>query len=140
MSASIPTIVLIVEDSKAFSKTLREFLALRFPQIEAHEARTGGGALEKFARLQPQLVLMDIHLPDMNGMEITRRIKAQAPETVVIAMSTMADRHVAEKAQSAGAAAFVDKTHLFRDLEPLITRCIGTSGTDGGSINPKGST
>ena len=135
MSAPIPTVVLIVEDNKAFSTALREFLALRFPQFEVHEARTGGGALEKFARLQPRLVLMDIQLPDMNGMEIPRRIKAQAPETVVIAMSMMADTRIAEKAQSAGAAAFVGKNHLFRDLEPLIARCIGDFATDGGPIN-----
>lgn len=130
MSAPIPTVVLIVEDNEAFSKALREFLALRFPQFEVHEARTGGRALEKFTRLQPRLILMDIHLPDMNGMEITRRIKAQAPKTVVIAMSMMADTHVAEKAQSAGAAAFVGKDHLLHDLEPLIARLISTSATD----------
>lgn len=135
MSAPMPSVVLIVEDNKAFCKALREFLALRFPQFEVHEARTGGRALEKFTRLQPRLVLMDIHLPDMNGMEITRRIKALAPEIVVIAMSMMADTYIAEKAQSAGAAAFVDKNHLFRDLEPLIARFIGISATDSSPIN-----
>lgn len=125
MIAPQAPLVLIVEDSKPFRDALREFLALRFPQFEVHEAHTGASALEKFARLQPQLVLMDIHLPDMNGLEITRRIKARAPYTVVIAMSMLMEAGIAGKVQAAGAA-FISKDHLFRDLEPLLAHGFGS--------------
>lgn len=117
-----PPTALIVEDSKAFSKALREFLTLCFPQFEVHEARTGASALEQLPRLQPRLILMDIQLPDMNGLEVTRRIKAQAPDTEVIAMSMMDGQRIAEKALAAGAAGFISKDHLFQDLVALLAR------------------
>lgn len=124
MTASKPPIVLIVEDNMAFGKTLREFLLLRFPKIEVHVAQTGAIALDKFARLQPQLVLMDIQLPDINGLEITRRFKAQSPDTLVIVMSMLTGPDIAEKAQASGAA-FISKDHLFRDLQPLLAHIYG---------------
>jgi len=126
MTASKPPIVLIVEDNIAFSKTLHEFLMLRFPKIQVHVAQTGACALKKFTRLQPQLVLMDILLPDINGLEITRRFKAQSPDTLVIVMSMLTGTSIAEKAQANGAA-FISKDHLFRDLQPLLAHIYGSS-------------
>lgn len=126
MTASKSPIVLIVEDNKPFSAALREFLKLRFPQFEVHAATTGACALKKFARLQPQLVLMDIQLPDINGLEITRRFKAQSPDTLVIVMSMLTGASIAEKAQANGAA-FISKDHLFRDLQPLLAHIYGSS-------------
>lgn len=125
MSASKPLIALIVEDNKPFSAALREFLKMRFPQFDVHAAETGAAALNEFARLQPQMVLVDIQLPDINGIEITRRIKTQAPGTLVIAMSMLADAHIARSARAAGAA-FIGKDLLFQDLEPLLSQIYGS--------------
>lgn len=127
MTASKPPIVLIVEDNMAFGETLCEFLLLRFPKIEVHVAQTGAIAQDKFARLQPQLVLMDIQLPDINGLEITRRFKTQSPDTLVIVMSMLAGEHIAGQARAAGALAFISKDHLFRDLQPLLAHIYGFS-------------
>lgn len=120
MPPNRPVTVLIVEDRKSFRAVLREFLALKFPDCKLLEAATGARALQQFDQHQPRLVLMDIQLPDINGIEATRCIKARSPDTVVIAMSMMNEAHIADRALAAGATAFISKDHLFRDLEPLI--------------------
>ncbi len=120
MPAKPSTTVLIVEDRKSFRAALREFIALQFPHFNVHEAETGAAALEKFEQHQPRLVIMDIRLPDISGIEITRRIKALAPATTVIAMSMLTEAQIAGQALAAGATAFINKDHLFRELVPLI--------------------
>lgn len=119
-----PVTVLIVEDRKSFRAVLREFLALKFPDCKLLEAATGARALQQFDQHQPRLVLMDIQLPDINGIEAARRIKARSPDTVVIAMSMRNETHIVDRALAAGASAFISKDHLFRDLEPLIRQFV----------------
>lgn len=126
MAASKPPVVLIVEDSRAFREVLSDFLKLCIPKVVVHVAPTGGMALLELARSKPQLVLMDINLPDINGVEVTRLFKERSPNTLVIAMSIMTDKSIADKARANGAA-FISKDHMFRDLQPLLVTIFGSS-------------
>jgi DNA-binding NarL/FixJ family response regulator len=107
---------------------LRNFLVLSFPTLEVIEAADGAAAMTLFAERRPMLVLMDVHLPDGNGVELTRRIKALAPETVVVVMSIQNNAHTVEQSLAAGAAAFVSKDRVFSELAPLIKKLSPLTG------------
>ncbi|MFP4351007.1 MAG: PAS domain S-box protein, partial [Desulfococcaceae bacterium] len=76
----------------------------------AGEAENGLQALELTRQLQPDVVVMDINMPKMNGIEATRRIKTEMPEVRVIGLSMYEDKAVAVAIEQAGAEAFVNKT------------------------------
>jgi len=116
------TIVLIVEDQAPMRAALRDFLALTFPAWQVLEAADGATAMSVFGEHRPSLVLMDVCLPDVNGIELTRHIKEMAPETVVVVMSIQNGAHVVEQALAAGAAVFISKDRIFNELAPLIAR------------------
>jgi len=79
---------LIVEDNTLFRQTLREILSNQFPVLEIAEAGSGKEAWQKMAERQPDLVFMDIKLPDENGLLLTRKIKAQNPKAIVIILTS----------------------------------------------------
>jgi DNA-binding NarL/FixJ family response regulator len=118
--------MLIVEDQAPMRTALRDFLALTFPAWRVLEAADGASAMAVFLEHRPPLVLMDVCLPDENGIELTRRIKTLAPATTVVVMSIQNGAHIVEQALTAGAAVFIGKDRIFTELMPLITR-LGTS-------------
>ncbi len=79
--------VLIVEDSILFRQLLKETLENRFPSIRISEARDGEEALKIIEVFRPDLIFMDIGLPGVNGLEVTKRIKAQYPSILVIILT-----------------------------------------------------
>lgn len=82
--------VLLVEDSSAFRESMREMLALRFPGIRIDEASDGEEALQKVEDNNPDIIFMDIRLPGMNGLEVTKIIK-EANSGVEVAILTSHD-------------------------------------------------
>lgn len=114
--------VLVVEDQAPMRAALRDFLALTFPAWQVLEAADGATAMKAFTEHRPPLVLMDVCLPDTNGIELTRRIKVLAPATAVVVMSIQNGAHIVEQALAAGAAVFVSKDRIFTELAPLIAK------------------
>jgi two-component system response regulator YesN len=80
--------ILIVEDSFLFRKLLKETLQSRFPAMEVIEATDGKEALQKIDSSNPNLVFMDIELREQNGFELTKRIKAEYPKTIIIILTS----------------------------------------------------
>jgi DNA-binding NarL/FixJ family response regulator len=114
--------VLIVEDQAPMRQALREFLTLSFSAWQVLEASDAAEGLAQFIEHHPRLVLMDVCLPDGNGIELTRRIKAMAPEVIVVVMSIQNAPVIVEQALGAGAAEFISKDRIFSELPPLIVR------------------
>ncbi len=117
---SDPRSVLVVDDQAPFRLAARAVLR-RLDGFEfAGEARSGPEAIELVTELHPALVLMDIHMPDMNGIEATRQIVARAPGIAVILCSTHDPKDLPADAVASGAIAYVSKEHLsaatIRDL------------------------
>jgi len=112
---SNPRSVLVVDDQAPFRLAARAVLR-RLDEFEfAGEASSGPEAIELVGALRPALVLMDIHMPEMNGIEATRRIVSVHPEVSVILCSTHDPHDLPAEAAVSGAIAYVSKEHLAAD-------------------------
>jgi len=100
---------LIVEDNLRFRRSLSELLTNRFPCMVVEEADNGVEAMAKLTLLAPQLVFMDIKLPDGNGLDLTRRIRSGNRAVVVVVMTAHDIPEYWEAAFQAGADFFVSK-------------------------------
>lgn len=108
--------VLIVDDQAPFRAIARQVVDLT-PGFEVvAEAETGEDAVRLAAELSPHLVLMDINMPGINGIEATRQIVAAAPEVVVVLLSTYRESDLPADALASGARRYVHK----EDLEPGV--------------------
>ena len=111
--------VLLVDDSNTFLEQLTAWLAA-YPQIQiAGIANTGEEAIVQVEALGPDLVLMDVSMPVMNGLEATRRIKAQpdAPRVVLLSLHEIVGNGAAA---AIGADGFVAKPELTVQIPPLL--------------------
>ena len=117
--------ILIVEDQGLMRAVLRYFVQTAFPNCAIREAPDGATALKECAGQPPRIVLMDISLPDANGIELTARIRAMIPRVAVIVVSYHSGQTCFEQAVAAGACAYVVKDRLLPDLIPAVTDALG---------------
>jgi len=109
--------VLIADDHRDFRRVVHEFLD-RMPNVNVvGEAINGGEAVEKVEELFPDVVLMDIAMPLMNGLEATRIIKQRWPETKVLIATTYDDPTYRLQALEARADGYILKGSLKPSLE-----------------------
>jgi DNA-binding NarL/FixJ family response regulator len=112
--------VLLVDDSPEFVRSAIRLLSAD-PRLEIlGVATTGGDAVTHAARTRPDVVLMDLRLPGIDGLEATRRIKRlpDAPKVVITTLHDNAEYHAA--AAAVGADGFVPKTAFAQHLLPLL--------------------
>jgi DNA-binding NarL/FixJ family response regulator len=108
--------VLVVDDQEPFRSIARTVISVT-PGFEvAGEAVTGEEAIEQADRLNPRIVLMDINLPGINGLEATRRILARHPSTAVVLLSTYSDKDLPPEARTCGAVRYVHKEDFGPDV------------------------
>jgi DNA-binding NarL/FixJ family response regulator len=112
--------VLIVDDQRPFRTVARTVVGLVGGWCVTAEAETGEDAVAAVERTHPQVVLMDINLPGINGIEATRRLLALEPATTVVLMSTYAAADLPTDAASCGAVAYLHK----EDLTPAALRAL----------------
>ena len=110
------TPVLIVDDQAPFRAIARTVVELTSGFAVAGEAETGEDAIRLAAELSPTVILMDINLPGINGIEATRRILARAPATRVVLLSTYRESDLPADALESGARRYVHK----EDFEPGV--------------------
>jgi two-component system, NarL family, response regulator DegU len=79
---------LIVEDSVAFRQMLKESLRSRFPTMEIEEEPDGRDLFTKIDSFHPRIVFMDIRLPRENGLELTKKIKENYPDIIVVILTS----------------------------------------------------
>lgn len=114
--------VLLVDDHAMVRQGLRSILET-YPDLEVvAEASDGEGAVESAISHEPDVVVMDINLPRLNGIDATRRIKKEAPDTVVIGLSVHYSSQTYAAVIEAGASAVLSKEQATEDLYRTITR------------------
>ena len=119
--------VLLVDDHAMVRQGLRSILAT-YPDLEViAEAADGLEAVEYAVRAQPDVVIMDINLPKLSGVEATRRIKQNAPNTLVIGLSVQYSSQTLRAVLEAGGASLLSKEQATEDLYRTITRFLAES-------------
>lgn len=114
--------LLIVDDDAGFRDTLRVLLAQKEEVVVLGEAESGEEAIRLTDTLRPDVVLTDLAMPRMNGIEITRRLKARWPTLAVIIITVHDEEAYRRTALAAGAEAFLVKKTLGVDLWPALLR------------------
>lgn len=115
-----PLRILLVDDSPEFLAAASHFLSLE-PWLQVVGlARSGAEAIEQTGRLNPDVVLLDLRMPGMNGLEATRRLKALAHPPRVVILTLHDEPEYRAALTAARADGFVYKGHLETELFPLL--------------------
>jgi len=115
--------ILLVDDHQIVREGLRALLELEHDLTVVGEAANGRQAVELAGRLQPDVVVMDVAMPELDGIEATRRTKEAAPQAKVIALSMHSDRRFVTRALAAGVSGYLRKGCAFEDLAQAV-RCV----------------
>lgn len=105
----MPVQVLICDDQEAFRGAAREVVNATDGFEVVGETETGEESVVAAGRLHPNLVLMDVHLPGIDGLEASRRIRATYPKVAVLLLSTYDPEEFAGRIAGSGAVAFISK-------------------------------
>jgi DNA-binding NarL/FixJ family response regulator len=127
--------ILLVDDEPSVRHGLRVRLAIE-PGIEVvGEAGGGMEALHQATALTPDVVVMDVALPEMDGVLATAALRERAPTTAVLILSLYDDAATRRRAQEAGAVAFVGKYEAAESLVAAIRQAAGGQAT-GAVLSP----
>jgi DNA-binding NarL/FixJ family response regulator len=125
--------ILIVDDNAFFLQYLKETLHSRFPSLDILEAANGEEALQKIKSLPPDAIFTDIRLPGENGLELTKKIKAQYPDIIVVILTNYDLPEYREAAYECRADHFLPKDSFLK----MINSFLRNRNTDRDDANPK---
>jgi DNA-binding NarL/FixJ family response regulator len=108
--------ILIADDHELFRRGLRSLLTSHPGWEVCAEAADGREAVEKTRRFKPDVAILDVNMPNLNGLEATRQIHEEFPQTQVLVVSQHAPQQVLSLALRAGARGFISKEDLAREL------------------------
>jgi DNA-binding NarL/FixJ family response regulator len=115
-----PIRLLIVEDNDAVREAIVSWLVYEYSGYQITGVSSGEGALEAVQENKPNLILMDIGLPGINGIETTRRLQATHPDIPVVIITVKESVSYKNDALDAGAAAYIPKRLMYAELLPTL--------------------
>jgi DNA-binding NarL/FixJ family response regulator len=115
-----PFRILIADDHEWVRRSVRTLLASCPGWEICGEAVDGRDTLKKARRLNPDLVLLDIGMPYLSGLEVARELLAHGCQPKILMITVNPNRHVAQESRDLGAHGFLSKTDAVRDLVPAI--------------------
>jgi CheY-like chemotaxis protein len=121
--------VLVVDDS-AVDRRLASMLLSRGTTLSVETANNGLAALEYLKRCEPDVVVTDLQMPEMDGLELIRRVRTQHPHVPVVLMTAHGSEELAVEALEAGAANYVPKSALPERLLDTVEHVIAVSRAD----------
>jgi CheY-like chemotaxis protein len=121
------TSVLVVDDSAAARLAVGELLA-SLKDVSVSYARDGREALAAVEKDNPSVILTDMVMPEMEGLELIQEVRIRHPHIPVILMTAFGSEEVAMRALRAGAANYIPKKHLARDLAATLRHVVAIAG------------
>lgn len=112
--------VMLVDDHQVFREGLRSLLEQQNDLQVVGDVETGRSAVDQALRLKPDVVIMDIAMPELNGIEATRQICAKAPDTKVVALSMHSDKRFIAGMLQAGALGYLLKANAFEEVVQAV--------------------
>jgi two-component system response regulator NreC len=112
--------ILLADDHQIMREGLKALLEKHSSMEVIAEAENGIETLEIARREKPDVIIMDIAMPDINGIEATRQLKSEMKDIKIVALSMHSDRRFVTEILKAGASAYVLKQSAFKDLEKAI--------------------
>ncbi|QAY86030.1 response regulator [Pseudomonas arsenicoxydans] len=128
MNLPCPIRVALVDDHALVRDGIKALLAVMAPLEVVGEAESGADAIEMVGRCQPDLLLVDISLRDMNGLELTRLLRSQYPSLKVLVLSMYDNCEYVSESVRAGASGYVLKNSPSREIIAAI-EAIASGGT-----------
>ncbi|MHC8338838.1 MULTISPECIES: response regulator [unclassified Pseudomonas] len=128
MNLPYPIRVALVDDHSLVRDGIKALLAVMAPLEVVGEAENGADAIEMVGRCQPDLLLVDISLRDMNGLELTRVLRSQYPSLKVLVLSMYDNNEYVSESVRAGASGYVLKNSPSREIIAAI-EAIASGGT-----------
>lgn len=122
------TSILLVDDHKITRDGLSALIEKQPDMEVVGEAENGRDAVRLVENLGPDVVIMDISMPDLNGIDATRQILAVSPSTKIIALSMYSDRRYVEGMLSAGVSGYLVKSCAFDELVQAILAVVSGKG------------
>jgi len=120
-----PVRILVVDDFAEWRRTVASIIS-EDPGLDVvGEAVDGLEAVEKCKQLQPDLVVLDVGLPKISGLEAARRIREVSPNSKIIFLTATPGPGVMREALKIGAIAYVGKADALRDLMPAVRAAVG---------------
>lgn len=112
--------VLIADDHELIREGICSLLALESDMEVIATAEDGEIAVQKAEALMPDVVVMDIRMPKLNGIEATRKIKSGSNDILVLCMSVHHEKIIVDSVMEAGASGYIIKGNVNTDLSPAI--------------------
>ena len=120
--------VLVVEDSPTQASEL--LFLLEDAGLEVDTATDGVAAMEALAQRAPAVIVTDLHMPRMDGLALVESVRRQYPSVPVVLITAHGSEEIAAQALRAGAASYVPKRYLSRDLAPVVREIVAMSAPD----------
>jgi DNA-binding NarL/FixJ family response regulator len=120
-----PISILLVDDSAVFLRMAKLFLQ-DLDHVEVVGTAGGGETgIEQSLLLRPDIVLVDLNMPDLHGLNMIPKLRAALPSTRIIALTMLEEDGFRKVSMAAGAHEFIPKTRMHTDLPPVIYRLAG---------------
>jgi len=126
--------ILLVDDNQTFAASVKQFLAILQGATVIGHATSGQDALEQARALKPDLILMDIGLPDTSGLDVARTLQTWTEPPQVIFLTMHNNQAYRDAAQKAGAAGFVNKANFVSQLFPIIEELVSKQPQQEGAV------
>lgn len=122
-----PVTVLTVDDQQVFRRAVRKLIAATPGFLQVGEAASGRQAVKLAAELRPDMALVEVRMPGMDGLETTRRLAETAPDTIVVLLSLEETPELPRAVATVGAAAHVCKQSLSTEALEEIWKAHGSA-------------
>jgi two-component system response regulator NreC len=130
-ASAISMRILVVDDNALVRRGVIDILASRENWQVCAEARDGAEAIQKARELRPDVILLDISMPGMNGLEVARAIRQELTDAKILILSQHDPASLLPSAIQAGVDGCIDKSRLATDLLPRIEGIAGTAQVPG---------